>query len=161
MSVSKSIAKRAKRNRAGEATGTVWRARYRDDSGREHVKHFDRRADGVAWLDQQTADLVHDEWVDPSAGSMTLRQFYTSWAPHQVWEHSTRLAMDLAVLNAPFVDRPLREITLGRDVQPWIKAMSARGLAPGTISTRMTNVRTVLRAAKADRRMKHDPTDGV
>ena len=24
-----------------------WRARYRDDGGKEHVRHFDRRVDGL------------------------------------------------------------------------------------------------------------------
>ena len=31
-----------------------WRARYRDDQGHEHSKHFDRKIDGEAWLAAQT-----------------------------------------------------------------------------------------------------------
>lgn len=71
------------------------------------------------------------------------------------------LAMDLAVLSAPFADSALGQITLGRDVLPWIKSMASKGLAPGTVNTRYTNMRTVLRAAKAERRLRQDPTEGA
>ena len=28
-----------------------WRARYRDETGKEIAKHFDRKVDGQRWLD--------------------------------------------------------------------------------------------------------------
>ena len=31
-----------------------WRARYRDDSGKEHARHFARKTDAQTWLDEQT-----------------------------------------------------------------------------------------------------------
>jgi hypothetical protein len=36
----------------------VWRARYRDGSGREHARHFARRVDAQRWLDEVTAAVV-------------------------------------------------------------------------------------------------------
>jgi hypothetical protein len=32
-----------------------WRARYRDDTGKEHSRHFDRKVDAQQWLDRVTA----------------------------------------------------------------------------------------------------------
>jgi len=39
--------------------------------------------------------------------------------------------------------------------------MTTRGLAPGTVRTRVNNVRAVLRAAVRDRVIAHDPSDSV
>ena len=33
------------------------RARYRDASGREHARHFDRKVDDQRWLDEVTASI--------------------------------------------------------------------------------------------------------
>ncbi len=35
-----------------------WRARYRDEAGKEHSKHFMRRHDAQRWLDEVTAAVV-------------------------------------------------------------------------------------------------------
>jgi integrase len=46
-------------------------------------------------------------------------------------------------------------------VQAWVKATQDKGLAPGTIHTRMTNVRVTLRAPVRDRVLARDPSEGV
>lgn len=33
----------------------VWRARYRDQNGEEHARHFGRKVDAQRWLDEVTA----------------------------------------------------------------------------------------------------------
>jgi hypothetical protein len=40
-----------------------WRARYRDETGHEHTRHFDRKVD--AQLDQVTAAVVTGTYADP------------------------------------------------------------------------------------------------
>ena len=35
-----------------------WRARYRDEAGKEHAKHFGRRVDAQRWLDETLASIV-------------------------------------------------------------------------------------------------------
>src|SRR4051794_24767179 len=62
-----------------------WRARYRDDAGREHARHFDRRVDAQRWLDEVTASVVTGMYVDPRAGRVTFRVRGEHWresAPH-------------------------------------------------------------------------------
>jgi len=48
-----------------------WRARYRDDAGKEHARHFARKVDARRWLDETTASIVTGAYVDPKAGRVT------------------------------------------------------------------------------------------
>lgn len=57
---SKSIAKRP---------DGQWRARYRDENGREHAKHFGRKTDAQRWLDEVTAAVVTDQYVNPRSAA--------------------------------------------------------------------------------------------
>jgi integrase len=137
-----------------------WRARYRDDAGREHARHFDRKVDAQRWLDEVTAAIVTGMYVAPAAGKVTLTQFHEQWAQRQVWEKNTTRAVSLSVRGATFADLPLAQVRRSH-VEAWIKTMSASGLAAGTVKTRFNNVRAVLRAAVADRVIATDPTIGV
>ena len=49
-----------------------WRARYRDDAGREHTRHFARKIDAQRWIDETTAAVVTGQYVDPKAGKTTV-----------------------------------------------------------------------------------------
>lgn len=57
----------------------VWRARYRDDAGREHARHFPRKVDAQRWLDEATAALVTGQYVRPKAGRVTLGEWASPW----------------------------------------------------------------------------------
>src|SRR5213076_1223390 len=63
-----------------------WRARYRDDAGKEHAKHFARKVDAQRWLDEVTASMVTGAYVDPKAGRVTFASYFAEWAQRQVWE---------------------------------------------------------------------------
>jgi integrase len=138
----------------------TWRARYRDDGGKEHARHFDRKVDAQRWLDEVTATVVTGTYVDPKAGRVTLAAFYATWADRQVWAPGTELAMSLAVRCATFRDVELRSLRRSH-VEQWVKTMVAAGLAPGTVHTRVQNVRSVLRGAVRDRLIAADPSEGV
>jgi integrase len=68
--------------------------------------------------------------------------------------------MNLAAGSVPFADVPLRSVRRSH-VEGWVKGMVNRGLAPGTVHTRVNNVRAVLRGAVADKLMASDPSVGV
>ena len=145
-----------------------WQAQFRPiPGGKQVTKTSDRKATVQRWLDEQTAALVTGTYADPRAGRESLRTFYGVWAARQIWQPGTVRAMELAILSAPFVDQPLRSITRVH-VEQWVKAMQtkprddgSRGLAPQTIRTRVMNVRSVMRAAVAERKIGSDPTLGV
>jgi integrase len=137
-----------------------YRARYRDAAGKEHARHFARKVDGQQWLNEQTAAQVTGQYVDPRAGRVPFARYFTDWSQRQVWAPNTDKAMRLAARDVTFADVPLKSLRRSH-VETWVKAMSSRGLAPGTVKTRVQNVRTVLRAAVRDRMIPSDPSDGV
>ena len=111
-----------------------WRARYRDDAGKEHARHFGRKTDAQRWIDETTAAVVTGQYVDPKAGRMTVREYATTWQAAQVTrEHTTRntdVALRLHVLPT-IGDRPLASVRPS-DMQALVKTLSAT-LAPGTV----------------------------
>jgi integrase len=137
-----------------------WRARYRDDAGKEHAKHFPRKLDAQRWLDEVTTAVVTGAYVDPKSGKVTLNSFFAEWSQRQLWADGTAKAMSLAVRSCSFGDVEFRNLKRSH-VEAWVKAMDHRGLAPGTVKTRYNNVRSVLRGARNDRMLATDPADGV
>jgi integrase len=152
MAISKSVKQRP---------NGMWRARYRDpDTGREHAKHERTKRAADAWLEDQIAALVTGTYVDPRNSRVTLAAYFEEWAARQVWADGTATAMSLAIRTCSFADQPLGKIRRSH-VETWIKSMTTAGLAPGTIRTRLNNVRSVLRAAVRDRLLPRDPSDGA
>lgn len=142
-----------------EAPRRPRRARYRDDTGRERSRHFARKVDAAAWLDQVTSTLHSGTYVNPRAGRVTFQEFYDDWAPRQLWVPSSRANADLAVRSVSFGNVPLNAIRRSH-VETWVKSISTRW-APTTIKTRFVIIRSVFRAAVADRLIASDPTVGV
>ncbi|GAA1977606.1 site-specific integrase [Nocardioides panacihumi] len=59
--------------------GGKWRARYRDDAGREHARHFERKVDAQRWLDEQTAKLVTGSHIAPRLARTTVGEWCDTW----------------------------------------------------------------------------------
>jgi integrase len=145
-------------NIAKRANGK-WRARYRDEAGRERSRHFDRKVDAQRWLDEIASAVLTGNYVDPSAGKVTFKQFYDDWSNRQLWMPATRANADLATRSVPFADLPLKSIRRSH-VEAWIKT-AAGAWAPTTVKTRFVIVRSVFRAAVRDRIIANDPCTGV
>lgn len=63
----------------------VWRARYRDDAGRERSRHFRRKVDAQRWLDEVTTSILTGLYANPKAGRVTFASYYQGWSARQVW----------------------------------------------------------------------------
>jgi hypothetical protein len=137
-----------------------WRARYRDEAGKEHARHFARKTDGQRWLDEVTTAVITGTYADPKAGKITFRAFYVDWSKRQLWQQTTVVATDLAANSVPFGDLPLNRIRKSH-VEQWVKGMQVAGLAPGTVRTRFDHVARVFRAAVDDPVIPTDTTKGV
>jgi hypothetical protein len=90
-----------------------WRTRYRDDAGKEHARHFDRKVDAQQWIDETTASVVTGQYVDPKAGKTTVRQYAVAWQSAQVTRENTTRNVDVALrLHVlPHIgDRPLASV---------------------------------------------------
>ena len=57
---------------AGAGQVTRWRARYVDDAGKEHTRHFRRKVDAQRWLDAAMASLVRGDHVSPRMARITV-----------------------------------------------------------------------------------------
>src|SRR4051812_47030755 len=104
-----------------------WRARYRDEVGREHARHFARKVDAQKWLDEETAGLVRGDWIDPRNGKITFSEWFADWSGRQVWADGTLQAAGQAAGSVTFGAIPMRRI-LRSHVETWVKEM-AMGLA--------------------------------
>lgn len=140
--------------------GEKHRARYRHpDTGRQYEKTFTTKRAADKWLTDQLAAIDKGRWIDPTAGNVTFGDYYEGYAARQVWATGTVRAMDLAAKSAPFWDTPVGRIR-PTHVEAWVKDMS-KTLAPGTIKTRLNNVRSVFKAAVRDEVIAVDPSSKI
>ena len=65
-------------NIAKRANGK-WRARYRDEAGKEHSRHFDRKIDAQHWIDEQTSRLLTGTHVAPRHARLTVGEWCDTW----------------------------------------------------------------------------------
>jgi hypothetical protein len=80
-----------------------YRARHRDDTGREHAQHFTRRVDAQRWLDEVTTAVLTGAYVDPRAGKVTVRTYAEQGRSGQVWRANTvrRTESSLGSISTP------------------------------------------------------------
>lgn len=138
----------------------VWRARYRDDAGREHARHFPLKRDAQRWLDEVTASVVIGLYVDPRAGRVLWSDWTTAWTDRQTWTQGTLDAARTATRSVTWVHEPIARVKPS-DVVAWVAAESKRGLAASTIGTRLNYVQMAFRAAVRDKIIAESPADGV
>ncbi|MGZ0710551.1 tyrosine-type recombinase/integrase (plasmid) [Coraliomargarita sp. W4R53] len=145
----------------------VWRARYRDAQGKEHVRHFkyknkptDPANSAQHWLDQVTAAVVTGQYVDPGQGRILLGAYFDEWKERKDWTSSTHRQMRLVIDDSGMRERRLDSIKVA-DVERYMRAMVDRKLAPRTIKTRLMHLGAVLNGAVADKRLVTNPATGV
>lgn len=120
----------------------VWRARYRDASGKEHTRHFkyrdnprDPENSAQHWLDHETAKLVTGTWVSPKTTKMTLGAWCDTWlAGYETNRLSTVKSARVHVkrIRAKFGTRPIGSIRPS-EVKNWMAELQKEGLADSTI----------------------------
>jgi len=147
-----------------------WRARYRDDTGKEHARHFERKVDAQRWLDETTASIVTGAYVDPKAGRVPFKNYAEAWRVIQVHRPTTQGHHELVLRRYAYPTlgaRPLSSI-LPSDIQAWVKRLEAGDpktgqapLAPATVGVAHSIVSSVFRAAIRDRRLVGNPCDAT
>ena len=88
-------------NIAKRANGK-WRARYRDESGKEHSRHFDRKIDAQQWLDAVThaSESPAASWPKPqhTPRQMPSKSVVAKEHP-QLWELYQDVRADFTELS--------------------------------------------------------------
>lgn len=142
----------------------VWRARYRDEAGKEHARHFPRKVDAQRWLDEVTTSVVTGQYVDPKAGRATVGELGVKWLTgNPSWTEATR-ARNRSIVERHVLPRwgsvPVSRVAF-EDVQAWVTDLSASGLAGGTVRKVAGVLSSVLALAVKSRRLAVNPAQGV
>lgn len=135
-----------------------WRARYRDEDGNEHSRHFARKSDAQRWLDEVSASVLTGQYVDPRAGKVTFKDYAAVWQKRQIHRPNTVAAVDsaLRVHAIPaFGNRQMSSIKPG-EVQSFVQELSLK-VAPSTVRVTYQHLRAVFRAAADDRVIAQTP----
>jgi integrase len=129
-----------------------YRARYRDDDGREHARHFTRKTDAQTWLDTTTAALVTGTHVTPRTARMTLGEWCDTWlGGYRTRRTSTvrQAEVHLALIRASFGPMVLSSIRPSH-VRTWTAQLQAAGYAPSYVYAVHSRLAQVLSDAVHD-----------
>ncbi|TFD80531.1 tyrosine-type recombinase/integrase [Cryobacterium psychrophilum] len=120
----------------------MYRARYRDDAGKEHSRHFkyrDKTQTGEltaqGWLDSVTSAMVTNTYVDPKTAKMTVGEWCGVWLKgYEVNRASTvrQARTHVKHIVAAFGTRTLASVRPS-EVKAWIVKLKASGLADSTV----------------------------
>ena len=141
-----------------------WRARYRDPSGNEHARHFDRTLDAQRWIACVEVAVGRGEWLDPTLGTVTVGDWAKQWLDAQVQlKPSTRERYALSIRRfvvPAWGARPISAVGHG-DVVRWIQQLSASDLAPATVRHAHRVVSMMFDLAVGDGRVGRNPARDV
>jgi len=135
-----------KRTRKGRVT---YRARYRDPTGREKARVFNRRVDAQRFLTEVENSKLRGTWTDPALGRVLFHEWLAEW-----WSTTTNLrpstrARDEMLLRRyalpRFGDQSLAAIRQ-REVRAWVADL-ATDLASSTVRKTYHLLGKVLAAA--------------
>lgn len=136
-----------------------WRARYRDQDGREHARHFPRKLDAQQWLDTVTASLVRGDYLDPQLADITVAQWCEKWLSGYGGNKASTIRQartHVKRIEGHFGSRKLRTLKPS-DVREWTAALSSEGLADSTIHALHSRLSSILSAAQHDGLITRNP----
>lgn len=139
-----------------------WRARYRDDAGTEHARHFDRKIDARRWLDTITTAVVSGTYCDPKAGRVTVAAYAAQWLQVQPIRATSRRSwtsyLTHHVLPA-LGDRPMSSVTRSQVLA--VRRDAEQKLSPNTVRGIMALTASVFAAAVEDGLIAKSPCRGT
>lgn len=149
-----------KRTRDGKVR---WYARYRDPTGQQRTKTFDRKVDAERYLTATESSKMMGSYVDPAMARLTVGALSEQWlAGQQHLKPSTRERY-AGILRSRITPRwgttKLADVTHG-DVQTWVSAMAVAS-APATVRKTYNVLSLVLSLAVADGRLSRNPAVDV
>jgi integrase len=142
---------------------TGWRARYRNPENRSRSQTFARRATAERFLTSVEHQKLTGTYIDPSAGRVTLRQWWERYRG-ETPKRATTAARDRAAMTRWWLpalgDRQVAALTPAM-VRGVVDAMVAATLAPATVRTNYGVIRAVLAAAVEGDLIGRSPCRGI
>lgn len=139
-----------------------WRARYRDDAGQEHARHFELKRDAQRWLDDQTAALVSGMHVAPRTARTTVAEWCETWlAGYGTRRPSTvrQARVHVAHIVKAFGAYPVGSLRPSQ-VKAWTAQLRDQGLAVSTVYAIHSRLAQVMRDAVHDGLIPRSPCSG-
>lgn len=147
-----------------DRVGGGWRARFRTPDGKSRSKTFRRKLDAEAFLAEVGHARNTGAFIDPEQGRLTLAAWHKRWWASTVdLRPSTRSRVE-GIVRLHVLPRfgPWRLVDIThQEVQDWVAALSASGLAPATVQKTHQQLSKMLAAAVKDRRLATNPAAGV
>jgi len=141
-----------------------WRARYRDPTGTEHSRHFDRKVDAQRWLDEMTTAMTSGTYVDPRRSKISVHDWADRWLATKVDLKATTRVRYEGLLRVNILPRwgsvPLSDVT-HEGVASWVADLSASGLSAATVRQAHRVLSLVLDLAVRDSRLVRNPANRV
>lgn len=139
-------------------TGKRWASRWRDHSGRQRSRSFEKKTDAETFLSNVLADLSRGTYVDPAAGRVTFRAYAERWAKAQTSDPVTRKAVAQRLKSQVYPTLGDTELVslLPSTIQAWVAGLSTDH-APGTVRVTLRTASTILSAAVEDRLIPRNP----
>jgi integrase len=129
-----------------------WRARYRDDAGKEFARHFERKVDAQRWIDEQTSKLVNGTHVAPKMARTTVGEWCATWLEGYRGNRASTVRqaeVHLQRIVAAFGPMPLSAVRPSH-VRTWMAQLSAEGLADSYVYALHARLAQVYRDAIED-----------
>lgn len=108
-----------------------WRARYRDDQGKQHARHFERKVDAQRWLRTQQTALDTGTWVDPKTARTTVGEWCDTWLDGYRTRRSSTVRqaeVHIAVIRKTFGSMQLSTVRPSH-VRAWTAQLRGEGRA--------------------------------
>lgn len=136
-----------------------YRARVKSHGREVATRVFERKADAVAWEQDQRRRLRLGEWIDPRRGQVPPSVVADEWLKSRSSvKRRTRESDEAAWRNyirPRFGNWPVASITAA-EVSSWVGSLVTKGLAPSTASRALATLRSILAFAVADARVQHN-----
>jgi integrase len=137
-----------------------YRARYRDSSGKEHLKRFALKRDAQRWLDQETAKLETGTWVAPRSAKITVGQLCQTWLE----SYGTRKRSTVRQAQV-HIDRIIEELGPRRldslrpsEIKTWLSRLKDEGYTDSYIYALHARLAQILSDAQHDGVLGRSPT---
>src|SRR3712207_3210971 len=121
-----------KRQRSGQ---NRWYARYRDPTGRQRVKVFDRRIDAERYLTTVESAKLGGSYVDPALARLTVGEWTDRWLAGQVHLKPSTLERYAGIVRrhiSPTWGTVRLADVSHAEVQRWVTRLAAQG-EPATV----------------------------
>lgn len=141
-----------------------WRARYRDNVGKEHARHFTRKVDAQSWIDSVTTAVGTGSYVDPTRARVTVAAMAEQWLAGKINLRETTRVRYESALNAHVLPRwadvPLDRIEHG-NLQSWVAEMAYTGMSGATVRKNHGVLSSILQLDVREKRIPSNPSEGL